>query len=922
MNFPLLSVIVPVYNVQATLSKCVESILGQTYTNLQIILVDDGSSDSSPKICDDFALRDKRIFTVHKENGGLVSARKAGLEVASGAYIAFVDSDDWIESEMYECMLQKAVLSDADIVESGYFSDNEKQTSSVPYPIQYDGIIKLDYTIKRDNIIEWLLGHFENKVKALIWTKVYKSEFIKKSYSKIPCDMQHGEDLANFVNIIPLVNSIACVSKVFYHYVSKSDSMSNAISENNLKKYFYCFGYCRSKIKEYFSDIDKERLDYWYLAMLNDATTKYQNYIKMNGFFSNSIQKSVPAAVSGKKESVSIIVPLFKGQKYIGRLFEMVEANYLYENLCNFVDFELIFVNDYPNEKIMLPKNCGNYSVRLITNDSNVGIHASRINGVKHSSGTYILFLDQDDFIAPDYVSCQLSILRLSDEDMVICDGWFGHFKRLETECSFFEVVNNLNHYLAVANAIMSPGQVLLKKSVLPKNWLDIPLKKNGADDLFLWILLLKEGRKFVINRTPLYYHTPDRTEDSVSTEKMSASVLETYEVLKSLNLLDQNELALMEKQVSNLQSAKQGKITSAAIFVSLAVRETARTYINELFFLKKSVSDIFVVSHDPLILKWAASYDFKIIKNCFDMCSTAILFENCKNFIKAYDYICFIDDKQENFAAWNCFFGTEFAVKDILWHFEHEPHLGVLTPSPNSTGEAILYRNCFFGMEERKINIIKERLDLNVCYDFFHKTCCNMEAFWARSSVMTVFLNIDWMNDEFFSEYNRNSVFLHQFIYNRCERLGLDFHHIEKDCLPCYSQVVPFARKEIETLASRLADTEKSLAAMEKSLADSYENIIKINLDNAKSLYIYGAGKLAAKAENILREKDIAFEGFVVTDKNGQNEYLGHKVFSYFELKNRKELFQILVAMNEKNARQVIPVLQKDNICYFYISL
>ena len=102
---PLLSIIVPVYNVAAYLPRCVDSILAQSYKNLEIFLVDDGSADDSGRICDAYAEKDHRIRVIHKENGGLSSARNAALAVASGAYIGFVDSDDWIEPEMYGQML-------------------------------------------------------------------------------------------------------------------------------------------------------------------------------------------------------------------------------------------------------------------------------------------------------------------------------------------------------------------------------------------------------------------------------------------------------------------------------------------------------------------------------------------------------------------------------------------------------------------------------------------------------------------------------------------------------------------------------------------------------------------------------------------------------------------------------------------------
>ena len=120
-NTPLLSVIVPVYNVEAYLCRCVDSILNQTYQNLEVILVDDGAKDSSGTICDTYAEKDSRVQVIHKENGGLSSARNAGLDICRGEYIAFVDSDDWIELDAYENMLKTAQELDVKLVCGGRY---------------------------------------------------------------------------------------------------------------------------------------------------------------------------------------------------------------------------------------------------------------------------------------------------------------------------------------------------------------------------------------------------------------------------------------------------------------------------------------------------------------------------------------------------------------------------------------------------------------------------------------------------------------------------------------------------------------------------------------------------------------------------------------------------------------------------------
>ena len=115
MNEKLISVIVPVYNVERYLEKCIESICHQTFSNMEIILVDDGATDNSGFVCDEWALRDSRIRVIHKENGGLSDARNAGIEIASGSWLAFIDSDDFITADTLERMYEAASGNDCQV---------------------------------------------------------------------------------------------------------------------------------------------------------------------------------------------------------------------------------------------------------------------------------------------------------------------------------------------------------------------------------------------------------------------------------------------------------------------------------------------------------------------------------------------------------------------------------------------------------------------------------------------------------------------------------------------------------------------------------------------------------------------------------------------------------------------------------------
>lgn len=214
MQQPLISVIVPIYNVEDYLDRCVESIVNQTYRNLEVILVDDGSPDNCPKICDKWADKDNRIKVVHKENGGLSDARNAGMAFATGDVVSFIDSDDWIELNMYETMLNQMEKDDSDIVSCG-----------VKW-VEEDGTVIRDITVSKNEVLNTHSAMKElindNKFKQHVWNKIYKYDLIKN----IPFEKgKYHEDVFWSYQIVGLAEKISVVIASFYYYVQRSNSI-------------------------------------------------------------------------------------------------------------------------------------------------------------------------------------------------------------------------------------------------------------------------------------------------------------------------------------------------------------------------------------------------------------------------------------------------------------------------------------------------------------------------------------------------------------------------------------------------------------------------------------------------------------------------------------------------------------------------
>ena len=221
----LISIIVPVYNVEQYLNKCVESIINQTYKNIEIILVNDGSTDNSGKLCDELKLRDDRIQVIHKQNGGLSDARNAGLKIAKGEYIGFVDSDDYIAKDMFETLynLNKKYNSEISIVSF--------------YEIYKDKIIgvrnskNLQELNKIDAIKELLI---DTNIQSYAWNKLFKKELFEGL--EFPTN-KNFEDIATTLLLFERANKIVLFEEPKYYYVRRDNSIVGIRNYKTYKDY-------------------------------------------------------------------------------------------------------------------------------------------------------------------------------------------------------------------------------------------------------------------------------------------------------------------------------------------------------------------------------------------------------------------------------------------------------------------------------------------------------------------------------------------------------------------------------------------------------------------------------------------------------------------------------------------------------------
>lgn len=209
---PKVSIIVPVYNVEEYLERCLDSLVNQTLKDIEIIIVNDGSTDGSKEKIQKYINKYKNIVYLEKENGGLSSARNYGIPYAKGEYIGFVDSDDYVELTMYEKMYNKAIEEKSDMVECDFIWE---------YPNKKREDIGKVYSNKKEAIVE---------ARVVAWNKIIKKDIIDKTKITFPEGLRY-EDIEFFYKLVPHLNKISFVKETFVHYIQRESSIANTQNE-------------------------------------------------------------------------------------------------------------------------------------------------------------------------------------------------------------------------------------------------------------------------------------------------------------------------------------------------------------------------------------------------------------------------------------------------------------------------------------------------------------------------------------------------------------------------------------------------------------------------------------------------------------------------------------------------------------------
>lgn len=278
MEQDLISVIIPVYNVEKYLKRCMDSVLKQTYSNIEIIIVDDGSKDTSGSLCDEYGKKDSRITVFHKENGGLSSARNFGLERVSGNYVCFIDSDDFIHENYISFMYDKIIKNDADICycKSTKFTDD----AQIKNEIENEKTV----VIEKEEAIKQLLLN-DGIIKNYIPLALYKKTLFDNI--RFP-EGSNFEDIATTYKILDASKKIIVNNKTLYYYFINNDGITQKMKKQDIVDRFNNMNEREKFINQYYPNLQKVSDKYMfriYLVILKDLIKNYFPEIIKDSFF-------------------------------------------------------------------------------------------------------------------------------------------------------------------------------------------------------------------------------------------------------------------------------------------------------------------------------------------------------------------------------------------------------------------------------------------------------------------------------------------------------------------------------------------------------------------------------------------------------------------------------------------------------------
>ena len=571
MNNELISIIVPIYNTEKYLHQCLDSILNQTYANFEVLLVNDGSTDSSGIICQEYVERDSRFRYFEKDNGGVASARNLGLEHSEGTYITFIDSDDWVEQNYLDVLYTALKENDTDVAISTYKRFAQDGVFYLrSYSREDDEFLNLG-TRSRDSFLEILprLGELDHSFYS-ISSKLIKRKII----GNLLFDEQvsYAEDLNFFFHLYLGVESVVYVRD--YTYIYRTHDASTSQNVNELKALQELEIY-----KSMFQQIDRMGLPTFYYFKRMENVVTY----RISGFPTSKAIREYESFVSEVRERVtyqqpliSLIVPIYNVENYLWSCLDSI-AKQTYSNI------EILLVNDGS------PDGSAAICQEFVARDSrfryiekeNGGLSDARNAGIAEAKGEFISFVDSDDWIELTYVEDLYRAALFNDAEVVV-----SNYKKFDVKdnCYWIHIFDDYYETHYSGEELIQQLPALERKDFsFTTSWgilfahrlfdaISFPKGKTIEDTRTNYRLFAESRRLTYIHKALYNYRVGVDSINSRITEKLLVDVLEclmermAVYAIKGWNVADERENIVMNLKIRYNQ-AKEAGLQNTEIF-------------------------------------------------------------------------------------------------------------------------------------------------------------------------------------------------------------------------------------------------------------------------------------------------------------------------------------------------------------------
>ena len=571
MNNELISIIVPIYNTEKYLHQCLDSILNQTYTNFEVLLVNDGSTDSSGIICQEYVERDSRFRYFEKDNGGVASARNLGLEHSEGTYITFIDSDDWVEQNYLDVLYTALKENDTDVAISTYKRFAQDSVFYLrSYSKENDEFLNIGKR-NRNSFLEILpkLGELDHSFYS-ISSKLIKRKII----GNLLFDEQvsYAEDLNFFFHLYLGVESVVYVRD--YTYIYRTHDASTSQNVNELKALQELEIY-----KSMFQQIDRMGLPTFYYFKRMENVVIY----RISGFPTSKAIREYESFVSEVRERVtyqqpliSLIVPIYNVENYLWSCLDSI-AKQTYSNI------EILLVNDGS------PDGSAAICQEFVARDSrfhyiekeNGGLSDARNAGIAEAKGEFISFVDSDDWIELTYVEDLYRAALFNDAEVVV-----SNYKKFDVKdnCYWIHIFDDYYETHYSGEELIQQLPALERKDFsFTTSWgilfahrlfdaISFPKGKTIEDTRTNYRLFAESRRLTYIHKALYNYRVGVDSINSRITEKLLVDVLEclmermAVYAIKGWNVADERENIVMNLKIRYNQ-AKEAGLQNTEIF-------------------------------------------------------------------------------------------------------------------------------------------------------------------------------------------------------------------------------------------------------------------------------------------------------------------------------------------------------------------